>query len=459
MKTLLTVYLLLLFGLPSSADAACTKGTNCFCDTATSSGRLLCEDFDAPTLYSDTGYGNGAPLYGPPYDPTGGSNGANDRGANSYWNKKYSGAVSQIHWANTEPASPTLGPTCSTTLCNGLKQWEASNLWNANAYSPKLFFPTQASDFTAEIGTLSAPTNTSNGVAGIFAGNASLAHRIPAGTTSGITGRAAFGSLVTTFSITEAVAYPTNLCAANSVTTSNWKNNEFEYDLGVTGGDGLFLFGKNLVCNTLFPFHQFTFSTSSMGATEAAKKATCDTRKAAATVTKGTLGCDNAGNFTWGAASADYARSTDWPLGTWGCAREEIRDFGTTNSGATIWFTPTAGPNAGVEQILVNFTGMDLTGHTANYGGTPGYTAMNWNAYANANQGGDTGPTTETFFRYEDNLFIKSGLTPLTCAQIGFGGGAPVLTNPRQPINLRRAEVENFVELRDEGDYVTRVSR
>ena len=47
------------------AEATCTKGTNCYCDRVKGGSLndpnvLLCEDFDTPSLYSNTQVGKGA---------------------------------------------------------------------------------------------------------------------------------------------------------------------------------------------------------------------------------------------------------------------------------------------------------------------------------------------------------------------------------------------------------------
>ena len=72
--------------------APCTRGVNCYCDKVKPGGPLadpqllLCEDFEAPTLHDDVGFGNGAPDFGPPYDDTGSPGW---RGFNGYWHRTY----------------------------------------------------------------------------------------------------------------------------------------------------------------------------------------------------------------------------------------------------------------------------------------------------------------------------------------------------------------------------------
>ena len=130
----------------------CTPGTNCYCDKVKGGALndpllLFCEDFEAPTLTTNTGLGNGAPYYGPWYDDTGLTN---DRGRNSYWNQKYGNGVSSFLFSSGEPANPALGRPCAFALCTGAKVWERNDLWSANAYDPQLAFFTQSSDFSFE---------------------------------------------------------------------------------------------------------------------------------------------------------------------------------------------------------------------------------------------------------------------------------------------------------------------
>lgn len=420
MTFIITIALLLLAGFAEAAP--CTKGVNCYCDKVAPSGPLadtqllLCEDFEAPTLYLDQGVGNGAPYYGPWYDASGQ---AGNLGVNSYWNRKYSNGVGAGLFKQGETSH---GVTCSYSLCVGEKVWDAANRWGANALKPFLAI-LRNGEFGSEVASITPPTGSAGGGSGVFDGTASMAHRIGAGQSNGIIGAAFLRPDRTkfpTFGVTMAMAFPNNLFSSSpsgdGVLGANWKFNEWIYDVGQAGGDGLFLFGLAGTKNTTFPFYQFTFGTSRPGVV--IDPALCTSRAAAATVTKGTVRCDNGGNFIWEASPSDYSRPTDWPLGTWGCVEAYYQNMGSASSSVQMWFT---GP-AGVRKQIVNFSNMNLTSHAANYNGAPGYVGLSWNNYANTNQGDGGVPTTQTTFRYEDNLHIRGG-APVACAQIGFAGG------------------------------------
>src|SRR5262245_12054173 len=97
----------------AGVTAPCTPGTDCYCDKVRNkadplfdSALLFCEDFEAPTLYQNTGVGNGAPYFGPWYDASGQTG---NRGNNSYWNKRYGNGTSDHLFSQGEPSNPTLG--------------------------------------------------------------------------------------------------------------------------------------------------------------------------------------------------------------------------------------------------------------------------------------------------------------------------------------------------------------
>jgi hypothetical protein len=410
---------------PTSSAGPCTPGVDCYCDRVRNgslkdTNLLMCEDFEAPTLRGSSGVGQGAPFYGPWYDDTGQPG---NRGVNSYWFRNYGNGVGQSLFSLGQPANPAYGTPCTYNLCVGEKTWDAANRWNANGLDP-FFGVFTGSDFNLEIPTLSAPVGKAGGGSGAFDGAASLAWRIQAGAghNNGITGRKYFGGKRTTFGITMAMAYPGNL-AASGIMDSMWKHNEWEIDPGVGGGDGLFMFGENGSVNTHFPFYQFIFGLTN-------NPGPCLTSLNTASVTAGTFECSGDGGFKYRARyaansdptnpnSTSYSRTQDWPLGSWGCVEGYFRNIGTSNSSIDIWFT---GP-AGVRKHIVGISGVDLSQSSANYRGQPGYTAFLWNAYANANQPGGI-PTTQTTFRYEDNIHITAG-APVSCAQIGFNSSAP----------------------------------
>lgn len=404
--------LLLIVGVPSLAlSATCTKGTDCYCDRVqggdlNDTSLLFCEDFEAPTMRTNTGVGNGAPYYGPWYDATGQTG---NRGNNSYWNKKYGNGVSSFLWASGEPSSPTVGSACGFALCTGHIIWHPSDLWDGNSYGPLQAIYTQDSDFTAENGSLTVPTNTADGGNGVFDGNASLTWRIPTGATHGIAGQASFSS-VTEIGMTMAIAYPTNSLSSGiwgtDVNEAAWKHNEWKtVDAPNCGFDGMFAFYNQLGPRSGRPFAGFigAFGSGCTGGNYSGSITSVDAGAASST----------SDAIFWNTPEG-YSQTTDWPEGTWGC----VRGHAVISGGSIrhrVWFQ---GPNDSSERLLIDFTatttGLDAAGN--------GWDAMLWNAYANTNQGGGYTATTALTFRYEDNVHARNGL-PVSCAQIGFTGG------------------------------------
>ena len=393
--------------------ASCTPGTDCYCDkvqggSLNDTALLFCEDFEAPTLRLNQGVGNGAPYYGPWYDNTGDSN---DRGHNSYWTQKYVGSVSGFQWATNQPSSPTYGSACTFYAnCNGHKVWDSEDRWDGNAYTPYMAIYDEASDFTAENGALTVPTNTANGgAAGVFDGNASLTYRIPSGSNmlGGIAGIAPFGSTVFEIGLTMAIAYPTNSLSSGIWGTTGvpaaWKHNEWNtVNAPNCGYDGLFVFYNQEGPRSGRPFAGFIGAFGS----------DCTGGNYSGSITDQTAGSATAtADFiTWNSPE-NYDQATDWPEGTWGCVRGHLLVSGGIVR-HRVWFQ---GPNDSEERLLIDIsattTGLDLVG---------GYNGMSWNDYANTNQGGGYTPSTALTFRYEDNLHVREGI-PVSCAQIGFG--------------------------------------
>jgi len=399
--------------LPSLADAAtCTKGTDCYCDkvqggSLNDTALLFCEDFEASTMRTNTGVGNGSPYYGPWYDATGQTG---NRGNNSYWNKKYGNGVESFLWANGQPTSPTVGSACTFALCTGHVVWHPSNLWDGNSYTPLMAIYAQDSDFTSENGSLTVPTNTADGGNGVFDGNASLTWRIPTGATHGIAGSASF-STVTELGMTMAMAYPTNSLTSGiwgvSGNRASWKHNEWKtVNAPNCGFDGLFSFYNQEGPIEGIPFAGFigAFGSDCLGGHYSGSIVSQDAGSASL--------IGGANGVYWNTPSG-YSQPTDWPFGTWGCVRGHIV-IGATNETLKIWFQ---GPNDSAERLLI-----DVTYTKAGLDNVGGYDAMKWNAYANTNQGGGYTATTALTFRYEDNVHVRQGV-PVSCAQIGFTGG------------------------------------
>ena len=401
--------------------AACTKGTNCYCDTVESGGTnedaalLLCEDYDFPGLYSNVGAGNGAPFYGPVYDDTGFPG---NRGWNSYMVKRYNdtnGLVNMI-WAGGQPASPTLGPSCGETLCHGLKVWHPTNLWDGNAYQPNVAFHFQDSDFGAEVGTITPPTNTADGGDGVFDGNAIMAFRYQtvAGNNNGTTmSDLSRWAGTRHLGVTYALAVPNNFVSSGLTSRSGntfLKFAEFQRTDNVSLQEGLAGFGyagNGGFAHPQFPFYGFLFNPSN-----------CLTAIAGVTQTKGSISCfanDPGGPLQWfGDTSYQFPR--DWPEGTWGCVRTDI-DFTTVSSGHIRMWVKTSVLTT--ETLVVDISGINGSA-VGNMNG--GWSGVMFNGWSNGYD--DVGPPTEITFRYEDNYHVRNG-TPVSCAQIGFGGSPP----------------------------------
>ena len=407
--------------VPAAGVAApCTPGTDCYCDKVTNkasplfdSSLLFCEDFEAPTLYQNTGVGNGAPYYGPWYDASGQTG---NRGNNSYWNRKYGNGTSSFLFSSGQPASPTLGAPCTFALCTGAKVWERNNLWSANAHAPQLAIYTQASDFNFELSSLTVPINKAGGGSGVFDGNANLAYRIAAGRTHGIAGEARFANGTRNIGMTMAVAYPINSLTSGIWGTSTnqgaWKHNEWGTTYNPNSGfDGLFIFYNQVGPRSGIPFAGFLGSFADQNYTN------CGSIVSAV----GNAQCIGSGLGIYWNNPSNYNQPTDWPFGTWGCVRGYLENAGLANMRMRVWFQ---GPNMTSERLIIDFTANGTQLDNKN-----GYSNMKWNAYANTNQGGGYTPTTALTFRYEDNVHARNGM-PVSCAQIGFSGGGGGVINP-----------------------------
>jgi hypothetical protein len=439
---------LLLLMLPLTAWAQpCTPGTNCYCDKVKPGGALadsallMCEDWEAPTLRSSTGVGNGPPYYGPWFDATGGigpcpqgiSGQSGDRGANSYWYKTYGAGVGGTIWPDgSPPGTPAFGCRCNVTVvnpqytsCNGLIVWDAANRWDGN-FGGALAFPSQPSDFNAEVSTLTAPTGTSTGTPGVFAGSASMAVRIRGanGATNGITGGKSFGNQ-RQVGVTQVMAFASNINTSN-IWVQPWKFNEWDNDN--SSSDGLFIFHNDFARSNQDPFKQFMFWRKTPdGLSYVETPASCAAHVAAATITVGQLFC-NPDTAVYYRAGGNYNRSVDWPDGTWGCIQGHFENAGLINMRVRIWFTPSTGPHANTQMLIVDFSNFD----SRNYALVNGISRISFDNYANANN--NATPLTETTFRYEDNLHVRAG-APVSCAQIGFGGTGP--QQPPPPTNFK----------------------
>lgn len=452
-----------------AAAASCTFGTDCLreCVLGTGnsaacaakgypfnvSGILMVEDFECPTLRGGSqgvSQTAGAPCYGPPF-----ANGGitNYRGNNGYWQAKYGTPTFCGSWAGSSgqpsPSSaPAFGQQCTLGIC-GFTVWHPTDLWNGNnpggttSCTGAFLAPmTQGSDFTSEVSALTIPTNTNTGTPGVFDGNASMGWRIQAGAGqhADLAGGVSFpGGVQRNFGYTGMHAYASNL-GSTSILSTSWKHHEW-LGPGVrqigSGGDGLVMFfnGSNLSgIDARFPFLHFIFF-GGFGEDQTS----CQTHANSATKTVGTIACLSTATQHQpiaGTGTGQYDQATHWPLATWGCVRATFTNFGLSNSGVTITLTT---PQTGnTERTILQISNWNLSATDAGQG----FDGFHWDPYANANdcsinQGVCPHPTTQTTFRYDDNIVIKSG-TPLTCAQIGYTGatGGGDTTPPAAPTNL-----------------------
>ena len=414
-----------------AGGSSCTPGTDCYCDRVRGGDLddpsvLYCEDFEAPTLRLDQGFGNGAPYYGPPYDHSQ----SGMRGDNFYWFRVYGQGGPGNYWSPNQPDPATVGIPCNQGGgCWTYKVWHPSDLWQGNS-GARLFFPTDTT-FDAEVAGIQPPTGKAGGGAGAFDGTASLAHRIGIDDTSNGHGNVYFGTpgsgspttspgvLQRELGITMALAYPNNLFTSGVLRSGTmWKHNEF------FPGDAPILVMGCGICNGFdhFPFRGSVFASS-------APNAACTPALAAATDKIGIFACDGDGNLTWQAAPTPYQHPVDFPLGTWGCIQGHYRNIGLINMEWDIWFTGAAG----VQKQVISIRNFDAR----SFQWVNGISGFFFNTYANTNNSEDQPPgytpTTEVTYRYEDNTHMRAG-APVSCAQIGFAGGGappPILQTPR----------------------------
>lgn len=367
---------------------------------------LLCEDFEAPTLHDNVNFGGGAPNYGPWYDDTGY---AGNRGFNSYWSRHYGASVGVCAWGQRQPSNPTFGHACAYGTC-APGGYSVGNLWQANNFS--CIDIVQNGEFNAEVSSIGNGPTLPDGRAGVFDGKQSLAHRIGPGRIAGIEGESAFpGGAQRNIGVTMAVAYAPNI-VSSGITSAPWKHNEW----GVPR-DAIFLMFNESGITSNFPFLMDMYHNG---------QAACQNAINNATKTLGSFSCNDVAFYFRGDTSV-YNQPRDWPLGTWGCVRGYYQNLGLSNGSIQVWFT---GPS-GVEKKVLDISNLDFRGmiHAA-YGG---YNSFVWNAYANANQWTNT--TTQTTYRYEDNVHIRAG-APVSCAQIGFLSEATPPPPPLPPSSL-----------------------
>ena len=225
-------------------------------------------------------------------------------------------------------------------------------------------------------------------------GNTWLAYRIKTGSTTGIHGDIPISPAANSeLGYAALVAYSSNLASATAnswngdFTTMPWKHDEW-------GALRTTLFMGNVGGSSSYPFSPGVFHSS---------QSACNSMVAGATFNAGSAGC----NSLVLTVSSSFDRSTQWPLGTWGCVRGHISGLGTANGRLRIWFN---------ETLIFDMANADFaSGLASSVNSINSYVP---NTYYNGNQAGGT-PSLQTMYRYYDNVHVTKGAPP-SCAAIGF---------------------------------------
>lgn len=406
----------------STFAAICTDGVDCYCDCTKGPATvgqfksaacqaknvpvdtllLKCEDFEARTLHDDTGAGNftnagGENVWGPWYDGTGyGSPGA--RGFNSYWTRNYGSAGRGCNWRSSMP-TPAIGEKCLFDDCFA-GEWSAGDLWTADTAS--CVDIVKSGEFDDQVAGITPNT--------VFDGTQTYGSRVRQGSTAGVHGRASLSRTVNQVGVTMGLAYASNV-GQSGIFNSPWKHEEWHgtawnsaywehWNLGATGVGPA----------SVLPYKPFMFNTGNQSA--------CQTAVNNSTITVGQADCSDVA-LRIGASSTVYQQSRDFPWGTWGCHRAHIQGMGTTNMSLRLWHN----------EVLI----FEMTGFNGTVLRNSNYNGFFWNNYANANQGDGGVPTSQTTYRYEDNVHVREGV-PVSCAQIGFGPADTI--SPAPPTGL-----------------------
>lgn len=411
---------LLAFSFSNDAEAAaCTVGTDCYCDcvrtaAATTacqtkypgvvidSALLTCEDFESRDFYENTA---NSFIASPSGDP-------GNRGGNSRWALRYNNGSGTL-FRSSDP-TPRLGNACTYSECVGTREYCSvrqgntitsglgADCWGPNNNTRSVIDIQRSNDYRDEIQSLNL-TGGKGATADLGDGNQHFAYRVAAGNTSGTMGGPRFKS-VTELGLTMALGYSSNI-PNSGIFGAPWKHDEWG---GPTSGNGVWEhwnLGITGVGNSAqWPYLPFIFSNS---------QANCNAALAGATLHRGRADCTSAA-LRIGADPNFYVQSRDFPWGTWGCHRAYISGMGTNSMAIQIWHN----------NILL----FHISNLNTNWMINKSYSFLVWNAYANTNQGQGATPSTQTAFRYQDNIHIREGL-PVSCAQIGYGAGS---TGPSQ---------------------------
>lgn len=391
-----------------------------FCSNVSDPNLLLCEDFESDDYYLNTANswvaGSG----------TTGSWPQGMRGDYARWFTRYGLTTSGSSAKSSDP-TPRLGPLCgyppNGQSCFSVMEYCSqaqgdlvdglgADCWGPGANNVAKHDVQRAFDFQAEIPSLTL--SGGHGAGGVFDGQAHFAARNKAGATGGVLGKAIFGKTntptwindfslgddYTEFGVTQALAYSSNINWTSGATlpTAPWKHDEWggndsngiyyseHWNLGKTGLGG----------DSAFPYSPFRFHAS---------QAACQSALAAATVHVGSASCSSVA-LQYGPDPTLYNQASDFPMGTWHCARAHMAGMGTANLSIKLWHDDT----------LIFW----MDGFNSSALRNQSYDGFAWNNYANANQGlGEGITTTETGYRYQDNVYVRNG-EPVSCASIGF---------------------------------------
>ena len=448
MRNLLIVFLALFYCSP--AVAACTDGTDCYCDlTAPGSGDALadasqvyCRDFDAAGLYLNPGSNNWASIKGITHTC--------NRGSDSEWQNAYGQPVQRI-WDETDPASAYTGCVCDVnsgfTQCVGAIEYcsaaqgtdagiggdsgTGANCWGSASYDANAearidIQDVSNLDYKDEIASLAGPTYAA------AHSNYHLAMRIPAGKTGGILeSNQSFGSTISELGTTLLVAYSSNL-ESSMILTEPWKNDELGtspatfnnnmFPLNHTSGNCSYQEAADPLTipnvgerKAAWPFCAY-FASRTLG--QSPYEGDCVSVSYNSGASTGTITCDGT-SFMRVAPGGNWDGRTDWPLDEWVCVRGHIEGYHTTTTRLRIWVST----DVLTDELVLDIVDWDTS--AAGNSETPdGFTFSVMDSYANANVPSQGAPDTlSTVYRHQDNMHMREG-SPVSCAQVGFVAGA-----------------------------------
>lgn len=410
---------------PGAARANdCTKGTDCYCDCVTQtppsaackekypgithdSSLRLCMDFEQAPLYDGSGLANGAPEYGPAYDPTG-SSAAYGRGFNSAWVQLYGNGASDCIRRNGEPANPRIGASCDTTNlgggpCRETLEWcsEAqgglvdgggADCWQANDEACIDIY--RAGEWNEEVPSL-GELDPPDGRAALGLRNSTTADK-----NAGFSMTKSF-ERGTDIGITMITGISGNAFDSGSVTEAPWKFEEW----GDATASAIFPQGAThgACSDDMKPFCPIVFRDPSQ-----ISNGTCATDIAGATNTVGAVSCtgpDDGTTFRW--IPGNYNRVTDFALDTAHCVRGHISGIGSPNMSVKVWLDGDSAADLVIDVSGVNGTRvLDAAG----------WSFFGFDNYSNYKTGHSIPSAVRRMY---DNVHIRAG-APVSCAQVGF---------------------------------------